>query len=261
MLAVVLILAVLAAAAIMVIPRAAQRSRESALRTQLRELQGAVDRYQAERNQPPHGGCLYGMGGLGPADPDMAVWVQEGKRRLGDVAQLPYYVWTIDWYALLDGGYVRWWPDMQILGSRSADPLAAQHGGTGDVVYTLVLASPPDTPGDWTTYAYRVCALPLGQLGRSLNDTCKIVWALNEYCDVYGHPPTNSEIRDYASLRSVVSPWVKLPPSEADVPWRYSRYLSAYGFSLELTYSDATGKYTIVGTGGPDTYWIDVLPY
>lgn len=245
MLVVVVILAVLAAAVIMVIPRAAQRSREAALRTQLAELQGAVDRYQAERNQPPHGGWLYGLGGL-PADPDLLVWVQEGRRRLGDVAQPPYYVWTVDWYALLDGGYVRWWPNTQILGMRSGETLAAANGGTGDLVYALALASPPDAPGDWTTYAYRVCAIPMGYLAQAVNDGSRIAWALDCYRQESGTYPDS--ITDYQTLRAVVRPWLALPASPADNPWDFVAYApdSQTGFRLTVYYR--YGPYKIVGT-------------
>lgn len=70
-------MAVVAAVVVMVIPRAAARSREAALRTQLRELQGAVDRCMAERGEVPElSGAVMGVQ---EGDP---VWYQEGKRRL-----------------------------------------------------------------------------------------------------------------------------------------------------------------------------------
>ncbi|MEW5935315.1 MAG: prepilin-type N-terminal cleavage/methylation domain-containing protein [Bacillota bacterium] len=247
MLVVVVILAVLAAVVIAVIPRAAQRSREAALRTQLAELQGAVDRYTAERNLPPRAGEL-----SVPGQEFLQVWVQEGKRRLSDVAQPVdsyYHVWTLNWYALLEGGYLRAWPPMQVLGPRNVkDPQAAFYGGTGDLVYGLFLASVPDAGGNWWYQGtYRACAIPLAQLAQSVNDGSRLSWALDEYRDRYGRFPTNAEIYDYASLRQVVRPWVQLPPSEAELPWRYVSYGQAEGaFRLVLRYWDRNGyQYTI----------------
>jgi hypothetical protein len=116
------------------------------------------------------------------------------------------------------------------------------------VVYTLVLASPPDTPGDWTTYAYRVCAIPLGYLAAAANDGSRIVWALDCYRREHGiyYPDVMTE---YPSFRAVVSPWLQLPETIETVPWSFVSYDPQYdplNYRLVLYYR--YGPYQIIGT-------------
>lgn len=218
-------MAVVAAVVVMVIPRAAARSREAALRTQLRELQGAVDRCMAERGEVPElSGAVMGVQ---EGDP---VWYQEGKRRL----QVGDWPMPIDWTKLM-GEYIRAWPDRRMLGTRNpTDASAVRYGGTGDALYGLVRI------GEWAAR---------GDYAASVDDAGRIQWALWRYRQDNGCYP--DVIDSYQTLRRLILPYLRLPEHEEELPWRFYDYkcVEPDSYTLRLVHYPSPDRYIVMSFG------------